>query len=305
MNATNKGLIFLEAKSCILYELLAPRLLEGKREACEINFGDFDDVSFRILCDAASPQIVSVHMAIHNYSTLKSLGSQELLERLYPGCLIPPADGFHVAIQFNCDQLPGPASEFLTTVSELRRNVMAGPLDRAFDALVAKTSSNLPVMVVEYRPREPMFISSLEGKIIVTYAVDFGDVTDRAIARVFLQEFVEAQRLVRNAPPVSFSREVPPTLSRVNYPFDTTKQIAGYVSFAVEDRHVSGVGKDKVMTLLTGFRNYLHYHIKGSKTYLHMRMRKKVAGWMQVLNRAVPEIEGEKKTAAGKTFVRK
>jgi hypothetical protein len=36
-----------------------------------------------------------------------------------------------------------------------------------------------------------------------------------------------------------------------------------------------------------------------------MRMRKRVAGWMQVLNRAVPEVETEKKTATGKTFERK
>lgn len=37
-----------------------------------------------------------------------------------------------------------------------------------------------------------------------------------------------------------------------------------------------------------------------------MRMRKRVAGWMLVLNRAVPEYENtEKKTAAGKTFTRK
>jgi actin related protein 2/3 complex subunit 2 len=58
--------------------------------------------------------------------------------------------------------------------------------------------------------------------------------------------------------------------------------------------------------MFTSFRNYLHYHIKCSKTYLHMRMRKRVVGWMQVLNRALPDLEGgEKKTAGGKTFVRK
>lgn len=80
---------------------------------------------------------------------------------------------------------------------------------------------------------------------------------------------------------------------------------AGFISFALEQRHVKGKAKDKAITLLTGFRNYLHYHIKCSKTYLHMRMRKRVAGWLQVLNRAVPVIESEKKTASGKTFSRK
>jgi hypothetical protein len=34
-------------------------------------------------------------------------------------------------------------------------------------------------------------------------------------------------------------------------------------------------------------------------------MRQRVAGWLQVLNRAIPAKETEKKTSAGKTFVRK
>lgn len=62
---------------------------------------------------------------------------------------------------------------------------------------------------------------------------------------------------------------------------------------------------ESCVTLLAGFRNYLHYHIKATKTYMHMRMRKRVVGLLQVLNRAVPEAEEKaKKTAQGKTFVR-
>jgi actin related protein 2/3 complex, subunit 2 len=102
---------------------------------------------------------------------------------------------------------------------------------------------------------------------------------------------------------VSYSREPPGELSNVSFPYNSNA--AGFISFALEERHVQGDKKDAAITMLTGFRNYLHYHIKSSKTYLHMRMRKKVVGWLQVLNRAVPEVETEKKTAAGKTFTRK
>jgi actin related protein 2/3 complex, subunit 2 len=41
---------------------------------------------------------------------------------------------------------------------------------------------------------------------------------------------------------------------------------------------------------------------------MHCRMRAKVESWLKVLNRAKPEIEEknkEKKTASGRTFVRK
>ena len=37
------------------------------------------------------------------------------------------------------------------------------------------------------------------------------------------------------------------------------------------------------------FRDYLHYHIKCSKAYLHSRMRARVAAFLQVLNRAKQE----------------
>jgi len=300
--STSKGLIFLDAKSSILYEQLKYRILSNKREPCEITFNDFDDVSFKISCQQESLNIVQVHIAMKNIPLLKSLGSQELINKLFPGCEVAPNEGYNLALQFNCDSLTKP-QEFLDSISELKRHLAGGPLDRAFTALLNKSSQNLPVMVVEYRKAEAMFICSSSSKVTVIFQIHFNDATDQCVAKVFLQEFVEAQRSVRTAPPVIFSRDPPGELSGLSYDFKTNT--AGFISFALEERHISGSGKEKAITLLTGFRNYLHYHIKCSKTYLHMRMRKRVAGWMQVLNRAVPEVETEKKTAAGKTFERK
>jgi hypothetical protein len=62
---------------------------------------------------------------------------------------------------------------------------------------------------------------------------------------------------------------------------------------------------EKAVTMLANFRNYLHYHVKASKTYLHMRMRGKVKGWLQVLNKSHHEKDAkDAKTASGKTFKR-
>ncbi len=230
------------------------------------------------------------------------MGAQAVIDRLYPGGEVPPADGYNLAIQFDCDTLTDP-STYLTNISELRKNIMGGPLDHSFAALLSKTSVDSAPLVVEYRKNEAMFVCTSPSKVVVIFLIDFADATDKAVAKVFLQEFVEAQRTVRTAPPVSYSKEPPGELSRSSYPVKS--DAAGFISFAVEERHITGAGKEKAIALLTGFRNYLHYHIKCSKTYLHMRMRKRVAGWMQVLNRAMPEVEGEKKTAAGKTFSRK
>ena len=56
-----------------------------------------------------------------------------------------------------------------------------------------------------------------------------------------------------------------------------------------------------------GFRNYLHFHIKAAKTNLHMRMRRKVSSWIQIINRAIMTSEKprEMKTSSGKTFTRR
>ena len=52
----------------------------------------------------------------------------------------------------------------------------------------------------------------------------------------------------------------------------------GYISFGIEKRNIEGNKKDVVINLLTGFHSYLYYHIKCTKTYLQMRMRKRVVG---------------------------
>ena len=54
---------------------------------------------------------------------------------------------------------------------------------------------------------------------------------------------------------------------------------------------------DKTVNLIHTFRDYLHYHIKCSKAYLHSRMRVRTSALLKVLNRARPEIKvTEKKT---------
>lgn len=284
-------------------------------------------MSFKIQSAPDSANIVKVNMAIKNIDELKKNGSQEVIDRLFPGLEVEPDMGFDVAIQFDCDALPGcyaTGEEFLAIIIDIKKHVMGGPLIHAFTALESKqvTSSAISLNYrnttreVEYIDDngikqhtyghslpEYMFICSSATKITVIFYVDFADTTDRSMARVFLQEFVEAQRTVRTAPPVSFSREPPGEIASLQ--FDWRPDAAGFLAFALEDRHVAGKKKDIAASMLVGFRSYLHYHIKCSKTYLHIRMRKRVAGWLQVLNRALPEIETEKKTSAGKTFVRK
>ena len=227
-------------------------------------------------------------------------GTTDLLNRIFPDIQVTPDPTFHFCLQFDCDKFTN-NTEFLNNVSQLKRHILGGPLDRAFTDL---DKGNAPgsLSVYPYRMSETLYICPAAGKCTVIFLVDFQDSIDKAMAKIFLQEFVEGQRAVRTAPPVSYSKEPPLELSSLKLvPRDN---IAGFIAFSLEKRHVEGPKKENAITLLTIFRSYLHYHIKCAKTYLQMRMRKRVAGWLQVLNRAVPEIEKEKKTAGGKTFSR-
>jgi len=82
-----------------------------------------------------------------------------------------------------------------------------------------------------------------------------------------------------------------------------TGDAQGYVSFVLFAPHVSGNKKEKTIDNIQTFRNYLHYHIKCSKAFIHTRMRNRVRTFLQVLNRARNEQgQAEKKTISGKTF---
>ena len=144
-------------------------------------------------------------------------------------------------------------------------------------------------------------------RVTIVFSVDFPEESDRAYCRIFLQQLQDVGRKVNNAPPVVFSEAKEPPLE-IRDTCTESPLIVGFVSFTIFDHHVKTPAKlAKTIDNLIGFRNYLHFHIKAAKTNLHMRMRRKVRGGLQVLNRAAlaSEAPREKKTISGRTFTRK
>ena len=258
-------------------------------------------MSYKLLSQEGATHLVQVNVCIKDCAVLLDKGSTPVIDRLFPGMQTRPEPGFDFAVTIDCDAHKN-SEAMLKNISEIKRNLMSGPLELAFTNLLAGKKDG-PVTVINYRKSEKIFVCPSGGKVAVIFLVSFEDITDKALAKVFLQEFVEAQRSLRSAPPVGFSKEPPRELAGVTFTQD--RDSIGFISFSFEDRHVQGPKLQSAITNLAGFRSYILYHIKCSKTYLHMRMRKKVDSWLLVLNRAVPEVETEKKTAAGKTFTRK
>jgi actin related protein 2/3 complex subunit 2 len=78
------------------------------------------------------------------------------------------------------------------------------------------------------------------------------------------------------------------------------RENVGYVTFVLFPRHYAGaVAAASCISRIQLFRDYLHYHIKASKAYMHSRMRVRVDLFLKVLNRAKPEPQDKEKKTMG------
>ena len=64
-------------------------------------------------------------------------------------------------------------------------------------------------------------------------------------------------------------------------------------------RHTCKAARENTINLIHIFRDYLHYHIKCSKAYIHTRMRAKTSDFLKVLNRARPEPKNSDQKSGG------
>lgn len=121
-----------------------------------------------------------------------------------------------------------------------------------------------------------------------------------------LQEFVDARRQpsIQTAPQVLYSNRDPPLEIR-HLPNLRNTDDTGYVTFVLFPRHFTNPATaSATISHIQLFRDYLHYHIKCSKAYMHSRMRHRVAEFQKVLNRAKTEVATtEKKTASYVVFL--
>ena len=106
------------------------------------------------------------------------------------------------------------------------------------------------------------------------------------------------QPTIQNAPQVLYSSRDPPLEIRHVPGLRNTEDI-GYVTFVLFPRHFTYPEvASATISHIQLFRDYLHYHIKCSKAYMHSRMRFRVTEFQKVLNRAKTEVATtERKTA--------
>ncbi|KAF1784209.1 Nucleic acid-binding, OB-fold [Phytophthora cactorum] len=162
--------------------------------------------------------------------------------------------------------LPFDAASFIERISILKRNITGAPFEQCFEAL----RTAMPARSAQFRSRTVVtrrFTCSLK-QTVSSLCTRFASRTRPTRPS---REFVDTRRTVNNAPPVAFGKD--PPLELRGAPVCATR----LTCLAIFPTHVDTTEKRiKASTLVQGLRNYLHYHIKASKTYLHIRMRKRV-----------------------------
>lgn len=301
-------MILLEFHNRVIEDVLQTRLEQvpsGKVREVELTIADFDGVLFKIANPGPedNKDATKIHVSINTtcFHELQQHGVQDMLKRVYGDMVAAqPDDGQHATIIVDMNTLAGPDAErTIRKVAMLKRHCFAAVFDKYFSLQQAGQTAD--EAVINYRPKESMFINAKKDRVTVVFSVLFQDDDDIVLGKVFMQEFKEGRRTNQSAPQVIFTHKEPPTELK-----DTaalTGDNVGYVTFVLFPRHTEPKNRESTIDLIQTFRDYLHYHIKCSKAYMHSRMRARTADLLKILNRARPDAEvTEKKTASGRTF---
>jgi len=301
-------MILLEPHNVIIQTTILEKL--QKPGSLDVVFVDYDNVRFH-LSTPERKTVLLLSMNIRCWDELVQFGALDILKREYGSLLASQVEpDYNVSLEIDLEQAPtDPEAReaFVMSLSLLKRNALAAPFERGFETQkqLESTGGQGELMQIHYRDEEAMYIQAAPDRVTVIFSTVFLEETDRIFGKVFLQEFVDARRQpsIQNAPQVLYSSRDPPLEIR-HVPGLRNSEDIGYVTFVLFPRHFTKSVAPATISHIQLFRDYLHYHIKCSKAYMHSRMRHRVSEFQKVLNRAKTEVATtERKTASGRTMV--
>jgi len=276
-----------------------------KRSQIAITIADFDGCVFGIATSKDRNQVtVSVQWSLLREPVMEQSGLTSRLQAIYGNLIIPTVAGYDFSVGFDLDNLPADSAELPKKIGLLKRNILSVPFLATFERIAGGDKST-NVITIPYRTNEAIYLKPEADRAIVVFSIYYRDRDDIVYSKVFLQEFADARKTMNACPSVSFSqKEAPLEIKGVKGVNEGEDQ--GFVSFGLFKGHVAGTRAQQTVDILQVFRNYLLYHVKCSKAFMHTRMRNRVNSLLQVINRAKMKQKGEdeKKTATGRTFTR-
>ncbi|KAK2578139.1 hypothetical protein KPH14_001329 [Odynerus spinipes] len=249
-----------------------------KPESTDVIIADFDGVLFHISNLSGDKSKIRISILLKFYKQLQEHGADELLKREYGSHLIAPESGYNVSVLIDLENLPEDWEALVKKVGLLKRHCFASVFEKYFDFQEEYYDSPGTQVqkraVIQYRDQETMYVEAKSDRVTVVFSTIFKDEDDMVI------ELQDSEAAVGDC--------------------------IGYITFVLFPRHTNREARNNTIDLIHMFRNYLHYHIKCSKVYIHSRMRTKTTDFLKVLNRARSQTKStEKKTITGRTFIRK
>jgi len=255
-----------------------------------------------------------VSMKLNCDEQLKKHGMEGIIKKAYGDWVAPTEEDFSVTLKVDLEAASKDEKvrdEYLAKVPLIKRYLMMSPFVTAFDKFAA--NQNFDAIIIPYRPEENIYILTYEKSLTVMFSIKFSDPDDVVLARIFLSEFKDARRdrTLGNAPSVNFSHGSKPLeLKNIKSTEpDDPKALTefGFVSLTLFTSHMSEKNREGTIDKLLTFRNYLHYHLKCTKAYMHIRMRDRFSKLLENLEASKDNsgIVKEKKTATGRRFVEK
>jgi len=301
-------MILLEINNRIIEDTLTLKfknaLTGSKPESTDMTLADFDGVLFHISSHNGDKTKLKISISLKFYKQLQEHGAEDLLKREYGSYLLyPPEEGYSVSLLMDLENVPNDWEDLVKKVGLLKRNCFASVFEKYFEFQEQGVEGQSRA-VIHYREDETLYVEAQADRVTVVFSTVFRDEDDVVLGKVFMQEFREGRRASQTAPHVLFSHREPP-LELQNTGARIGDNI-GYITFVLFPRHTNKAVRDNTINLIHMFRDYLHYHLKCSKAYIHSRMRAKTNEFLKVLNRARPEPKNvEKKTITGRTFIRR
>jgi len=306
-------MLYLESENGIIKETLEKRFNAEKPENIEVSGADFDGTTFQVISDETDKNIVYISLKVVGGQKIAQYGMNDILKKQYGDLLLAQPRGDYTAtLKIDLNNIDeATKKKHLETIPLFKRYIMMGPFVHAFDRF--KKGEKFDPIQIPYRTEENIYIVSYEKALVVIYSILFVDSDDIVLARTFLQELKDAKkdRALGNAPAVNFTQGVKPlelreTIKSVEPDDPAQLKDWGFISMSLFERHVEEKNRESVIERLVTFRNYLHYHLKCTKAYMHIRMRDRVVKLLQNLE-AAKDLSGkkvERRTASGRTFTR-
>lgn len=297
---TQKGMapnLQLETYNRIVYDRVLEKLTgkaEGKKPLKE-RLADFNQSMWYITRSKEGE--LKVYAYIMCWAQLKENRAWEYLKEVYGDALAEDeGDSNYNVVLTIPDSDPNP-EEYAKKASKLLTNMLIAPAMVLAKEVNDGSAKEGELVQIDYRPGESYWIKQGVDRLTILFSVKFEDKDDAVFGRVFINEFSKGAPGCPSCDVVTRKNAPPP------------KELEGaqglvddncYLTFILEKRYLANPAK--VLEALVTCRNYINFHIKCSKAFLHIRMRNKVSQLLLVLNRAKPEREVEKKTASGRTF---